>query len=837
VRLVVDLQACQTDSRDRGIGRYAMSLVQAMAAELGAEDELVVAIDMADAARAHDVRNELRRRCVSARVVCYGYPSVQHSDLSPVVRRLAGQLRARFFASLKPDALLISSFFETGECFSTELAWGGLGGIPRAVVGYDLIPQLFPDKYLLDGFFVTGWYRERLGELQHFDLVLSISDATKRDLIAHLGMPESKITVIGAGFDETLVCPYDPPSGQRRLHELGVDKPFVLMVGNGDWRKNTIGALHAFAALPLSIRSAHDLVLTQAGADVRAGLDGEFSHLRGSVHVLGRVDDVTLALLYRECRVLYFPSHYEGFGLPVLEAMAFDAPVLSSNAGALPEVVHDSRVLFDAESREQGAKLLSRVLQDAQFREEIRCGAREHALGFSWKKTARRAVDALRALANQKKDEQGRLGSSWLDQKDIALMAEVCIETGSPGEQALERGLRAIARGGKRRILVDITEIIRLDAKSGIQRVTRNFFAGLATVAGEGGAFEVEPFCWTEKGIQYARKYAREILGVSCTGPDESVQVQPSDLVFMLDSSWWSPERFDDLHTRVRVAGGEVVWMVYDLIPIRFPETCDPNVLPVFATWLAHAVRTSDGFICISEATRSDLESFMDGLISSGSRRPWSRSVHLGCDLDPARPVSPSETSVKVISEMCGRPYFSALGTLEPRKDYKTVLDAFEQLWSNGSNFALVIIGKLGWNVDVLVERINRHPERNKRLFWIQNASDGDVLQLLQDSAALIQASISEGFGLPLVEAGSLGVPVIASDIAVFREIGGEHTAYFPVGDAEALADVVTLTAARNKKRYVAPARHRGWHEASAELAITLCPNRSIHPIAAVKRN
>lgn len=823
MRLVVDLQACQTDSRDRGIGRYALSLVQAIATELCAEDELVVAIDMADVARARDVRNELRRRCVSAKVVGYGYPTIQHSDLSPAIRKLAGQLRARFYASLKPDALLISSFFETGECFSTELAWANLERIPAAVIGYDLIPQLFPDKYLLDGFFVTNWYRERLDDLQHFDLVLSISEATKRDLIAHLGMPESKITVIGAGFDETLVCPYDPPSGRRRLHELGVDKPFVLMVGNGDWRKNTIGALHAFAALPLSIRSAHDLVLTQAGEDVRTALDGEFSHLRGSVHVLGRVDDVTLALLYRECRVLYFPSHYEGFGLPVLEAMAFDAPVLSSNAGALPEVVHDSRVLFDAESREQGTELLSRVLQDKQFREEIRCGAREHALGFNWKQTARRAVDALRALANQKKDKQRQLGPSWPGQDDIALMADVYIETGSSGERALEYGLRAIVRGGKRRVLVDITEIIRLDAKSGIQRVTRNFFAGLVAVAADEDGFNVEPFCWTEEGIRYAREYAREVLDVPCAGPDEPVQVQPSDLVFMLDSSWWSPERFDDLHTRVRMAGGEVVWMVYDLIPIRFPETCDPDVLPVFAAWLAHAVRTSDGFICISEATRSDLESFIDGLIRSGSRRPWTRTVHLGCDLDRPAAASSAEKGVALRAAIGHQPYFVALGTLEPRKDYKTIVDAFERLWALGVNAALVIVGKQGWNVDALVERITAHTEANQRLFWLQGAGDGDVRFLLDGAAALIQASIWEGFGLPLVEAANVGTKLIISDIAVFHEIAGNGAAYFSVGDAGALANAIDAALMHGSEGQTpAVERCASWGQASAMLASAL---------------
>lgn len=825
VRLVVDLQACQTNSRDRGIGRYAMSLVQALASELNEKDELIIAIDMADACRARDVRNELRHRCVNAKVVGYGYPAMAHSDASPSIRKLAGQVRSRFYASLQPDVLLISSLFETGTSHSTELDWTILGNVPTAVVGYDLIPLLFPDRYLPEGYFVTDWYRARLDDLLKFDLILSISEATKQDLITQLGIPEDRIVVIGAGFDERLACPYDEAEGHRRLQGLGITRPFVLTVGNGDWRKNTLGALKAFAELPKGLRDAHELVLTQAGEDVDQALEQEHTSLRDHVRILGRVDDATLALLYRECRVLYFPSHYEGFGLPVLEAMALDAPVISSNAGALPEVIHDPGFLFDPDSLREGVALLTRVLTDEAFRERVRFGAREHALTFTWGKTAHKAVEALHDLTARgpRARDISTPAEPWPDQQDVELMADACADADGSGERALEDGLRAIALRGRRRVLVDITEIKRLDAKTGIQRVTRKFLAGLLAVAREGGTFEVEPFCWTEHGIVYAREFARDRLGLPCAGPDTPILVQPSDLVFMLDSSWWLPERFDELHARVHEAGGEVVWMVYDLIPIRFPETCDPDVLPAFRTWLVHAIRTADGFFCISEATRSDLEVFMDDVLARDARRPWTRSVHLGCDLDlDAKSIS-SERGVAFRNAIGARPYFTALGTIEPRKDYKTIIDAFESLWARGADVALVMIGKAGWHVDDLVERINRHPERDKRLFWVQGASDGDVRSLLEGSASLIQASIWEGYGLPLVEAGALGVPLIASDIAVFREIAGDGATYFPVGDAVALAHAVVVALTGKPARDPVSILARSWNEASRDLAAILC--------------
>lgn len=822
MRLVVDLQSCETDSRYRGIGRYAMNLTQALASELGREDELILAIDMADARRMRDLRNELHRKRVPAKVVAYGYPTTPHTDASPAARKLAGQLRSHFFASLRPDALLITTFFETGTPYCMELDWPPLEGIATAAIGYDLIPLRFPDHYLPGGSFLSQWYPARLQEFKVFDVILAISESTRQDFIEIAQFEADRVVVIHGGFDDSLAAGHSPDDASRRLREMGIEQPFVLTVGNGDWRKNTVAALKAFARLPEPIQDAHQLVLTQVGQYAREALAGKHADLQGKVKVLGRVDDATLALLYSECKVFYFPSHYEGFGLPVLEAMAFNAPVVSSNAGALPEVVHDTRALFDPGAPGEGAALLARVLEDGEFREALRRGAREHARGFTWRRTAQKAVEALRTIVegNECDRRLGRNSARWPGELDVSLMADACIETGKRGEQALENGLRAIAARGKRRVLVDITEVIRLNGKTGIPRVTRNFFAGLFAVAQATRGFEAEPFWWTEQGIFYARDYARRYLDVPCTGEDELVQVEPSDFVLMLDSSWMLPGRFDRFHACVHRAGGEVAWMVYDLIPIRLPETCAPGMDMAFKGWLTHAARTTDGFVCISEATRQDLERFLDDcLTQSVTKRPWTRSVWLGCDLDPAANGSPSDTGTMLRNAAGKYPYFVALGTLEPRKDHGTILDAFELLWKRGLDTALVIIGKQGWNVDALVERISQHPEHDRRLFWLQGAGDDDVRYLLEGAAGLIQASVSEGFGLPLVEAGSLGIPLIASDIPVFREIAGGSAAYFPVGDAKALADAVT--ARINGESTPAPTglRKVSWRDASLDLA------------------
>ena len=135
-----------------------------------------------------------------------------------------------------------------------------------------------------------------------------------------------------------------------------------------------------------------------------------------------------------------------------------------------------------------------------------------------------------------------------------------------------------------------------------------------------------------------------------------------------------------------------------------------------------------------------------------------------------------------------GHTTFLMVGTLEPRKGHALVLDAFEQLWRDGLELNLVIIGKQGWMVDELVERLRSHPQRGERLLWLQGVSDEQLEVIYARSHCLIAASEGEGFGLPLVEAAARGLPIVARDIPVFREVAADHAHYFNGASQECLA-------------------------------------------------
>ena len=128
------------------------------------------------------------------------------------------------------------------------------------------------------------------------------------------------------------------------------------------------------------------------------------------------------------------------------------------------------------------------------------------------------------------------------------------------------------------------------------------------------------------------------------------------------------------------------------------------------------------------------------------------------------------------------------VGSIEPRKSHEYVLNAFESLWAAEINVSLVFVGRNTWKSDALLERISSHQRLNQNLFLLRDATDVDLDFCYNHSSALIIASTVEGFGLPIVEAFQAGLPVIASDIPVFREIAKDNATYFLLDNTESLA-------------------------------------------------
>jgi glycosyltransferase involved in cell wall biosynthesis len=225
------------------------------------------------------------------------------------------------------------------------------------------------------------------------DRLIAVSQCTKDDAVRVLGLPPEKITVIHSGIAEAF---FDPPDtaveSVRERYKLL--RPFVLFVGTIEPRKNVDALLDAFAALPPSVRDEHDLVI--------AGPMGWASpatreRLR-SIRYLGYVPESDLPPLTAAATVFAYPSLYEGFGFPVVQAMAAGTSVLTSNVSSLPEIAGDAAALIDPRSPAELRDTLSRLLNSPGERATLAMKGRDRAEQFRWPDCARRSLEFFRSL-------------------------------------------------------------------------------------------------------------------------------------------------------------------------------------------------------------------------------------------------------------------------------------------------------------------------------------------------------------------------------------------------------------------------------------------------------
>jgi glycosyltransferase involved in cell wall biosynthesis len=253
-------------------------------------------------------------------------------------------------------------------------------------VVHDLAFERFPDAY---GSAARSYLRltTRWAE-RRCRLLLAVSQATADDLRRLHGVDPARVRVVPLGGGEAPACAPDPEAARARTAALGIDRPFVLHVGRVEPRKNQVAALRAVERLP-------DLLLVSAGEvlDARMGAVLEASP---RCRLLGRLPQDDLEALYACAQALVFPSLYEGFGLPVLEALRRGVPVVTAAVSSLPEVGGDAALYVDEPRDEAGlAAAIETALAD---RERLRRLGLERAARFTWDRTAAGVAAVMREL-------------------------------------------------------------------------------------------------------------------------------------------------------------------------------------------------------------------------------------------------------------------------------------------------------------------------------------------------------------------------------------------------------------------------------------------------------
>jgi glycosyltransferase involved in cell wall biosynthesis len=269
---------------------------------------------------------------------------------------------------------------------------------PLVVTVYDLSFVTHPEFHLPAN--VAHCLAGTRAAIERADAIIAISEHTRRDLVERLGAPAERIVVTPLAADPSLAPVTDSARRDAVRRRYRLPERFALFLGALEPRKNLPRLLEAYAGLETAVR--RDVRLVVAGAagwlNDRVHAQVEALGLAPAVHFAGYIETGDVAPLYSLADVLVYPSLYEGFGLPVLEAMACGTPVIASNVAALPEVAADAALLVDPGDVDSLRDALARVLDDAGLRADLARRGRARAEHFSWTRCARQTHALYRSL-------------------------------------------------------------------------------------------------------------------------------------------------------------------------------------------------------------------------------------------------------------------------------------------------------------------------------------------------------------------------------------------------------------------------------------------------------
>lgn len=340
------------------------------------------------------------------------------------------------------------------------------------------------------------------------------------------------------------------------------------------------------------------------------------------------------------------------------------------------------------------------------------------------------------------------------------------------------------------RLYVDVSNIARKDAATGIQRVVRAVWEALQEKSGV--EFEVVPVAasatWCYRRVPHDF-LSRPLRRLPLNWGKARLSPQKGDVFLGLDLSTRVMPRNASQLRQWRSRGVLLSFVTYDLLPVLHPDWFKDKSVRYFRGWLDFVTREADCLACISKAVADDMAHWIDG---HDLPAPVIAPIRLGAAIGSSRPsVGMPSNSADILDWVRAGTCAMMVGTIEPRKGHDQVLAAFEHLWANpqpGEDFRLLVVGRPGWKTKAQQQRLRHLHSSSDRLRWIDNASDEFLEHLYGACWGLIQASLGEGFGLPILEAAVHAKPILARDLPVFREIAPRGTEFFTDGNASAFA-------------------------------------------------
>ena len=305
---------------------------------------------------------------------------------NPAYAEVIGSLIRRWLRENEIDVFYITSPFEA-TFIPYQKEW--FEGVRVVVTVYDIIPYVMKNRYLKDEN-TYRWYMSCVDNLRWADALYVISESVKTDLIEYLHFPAEQIKVIWGAVDDRY-CIQEIPEDTRAalLRKFGVTKPFIMCTGGEDGRKNLDGLIRAYSLMDAGLRAAYQLVvvckLSPGALDRLQGVAREH-HVADDVIFTNFVSDEELLQFYNLAALMAFPSKYEGFGLPIVEAWACGTPVLTADNSSLAQIGGDAALLVNADSDKSIAQGMEKMLSDPALLEEYTRRGAERLELYRWDK-------------------------------------------------------------------------------------------------------------------------------------------------------------------------------------------------------------------------------------------------------------------------------------------------------------------------------------------------------------------------------------------------------------------------------------------------------------------
>ena len=722
MRIILDLQGIQGRSGTRGIGQYSFEVVKELCEQLDGH-EIYFLINNCLELQPDRIR-ELRRIQPNAIWIPLDYPTT-NGEFTSNLEKAAHAIRNEVVNTISPDWVHVCSVVEG---FSEPVVGHTFGEYLSTCFFYDAIPAIYPEKFLPTPE-ISDWYSNRTATFKKYDAIFAISSVAKEEAVEFLDIPDGVVTTIWGGLNHT------------KFENLQTqDQSNITYVGSFEERKNLPRLIEAFAASIPYLDDSTDLILVGKyhGSErdlVESVIKNE--NIENRVIIKGYLSDTEIETVFKQTKLLVFPSLHEGLGLPLLEAMARGIPAVASNVSSMEVILKGLDNTFDPLSVDSISEKIVKYMNDSKARDSLVKEFNKRRPSYSWQS----ATSELLSVVNKLPKKQDSLESfekarvrSMLD-RTIQLIGSWVLDDHERDEtiRALSRNFKTLldqAPIAKLRNDVNYTLAGHFNGSYSLSQLNRNVFLAFQSLK-IGSSFL--PEYYNENSEDFSIDLGFETMEFGSSFEEKDAK-SSGDLVLMRNAY---PPIANDMNGILNL------FHTFNWEETEFPQE-----------YVAEFNYFLDG---ITLATSFVQKILIDNGVSIPSRVVGASSC---VSVDGNRISRRTKSGTDKFT-------FLHISSAFPRKGIDILLDAFGQSFTKKDPVRLIMKtfpnphNEIRDQLAVFKKKFSQHAEV---ILINEDSSNQDILNLYSQADCLVSPSRGEGFGLPMYEALSFGIPVIATN-------------------------------------------------------------------------